>query len=142
MSNLPGQMLDKFQGGPYSFALPIPTNSPIPLFDAEDDTGKFVKAILLNREKVLGARIYGATDYYTPEQIITDFQAVKTKDGQGGGAQQLPEAMYKEILKGTGLPEPFDEEMLQNMLLLPQFGYYGGADLKQSQTVSSVPDVS
>jgi NmrA-like family len=135
MSNIPGQSLNNMQGV-YNFALPIPTNSPIPLFDTENDSGKFVKAILLNREKVLGARIYGATDYYTPEQIIADFQAIKSTDGQGGGAKQVPEAMFKKILASKGLPEPLQEEMLENMLLMPQFGYYGGADLKESLAVS------
>ncbi|ETI20211.1 hypothetical protein G647_08245 [Cladophialophora carrionii CBS 160.54] len=138
MSNIPGQSLNNMQG-PYSFALPIPTDSPIPLFDTEHDTGKFVKAILLNREKVLGQRIYGATDYYTPEQIIADFQAVKTKDGQGGAAKQVPEPAFKKILAGKGLPEPFQDEMLENMLLMPQFGYYGGADLKASHSILNEP---
>ncbi|KAJ9614658.1 hypothetical protein H2200_002795 [Cladophialophora chaetospira] len=138
MSNIPGQSLNNFQG-PYNFALPISTKSPIPLFDADEDTGKFVKGILSNREKVLGARIYGATDYYTPEQIIADFQAVKPKDGQGGVAVQLPEAVFKNIIAGNGLPEQFQDELLENMLLMPQFGYYGGADLKESHSIVDEP---
>ncbi|KIX08900.1 uncharacterized protein Z518_03557 [Rhinocladiella mackenziei CBS 650.93] len=138
MSNIPGQSLNNKQG-PYNFALPIPTNSPIPLFDTEADTGKFVKGILLNREKVLGARIYGASGYYTPERIIADFQAVKPKDGQGGRALQVPEEMFKKVLASKGLPPPLQEEMLQNMLLMPQFGYFGGADLKQSQSIVDEP---
>ena len=136
MSNIPGQNLNNIQGT-YNFALPIPINSPIPLFDTERDTGKFVKGILLNREKVLGARIYGATDYYTPEQIIADFQVVKPRDGSGGSAIQVPEELFKKILASVGLPEPLQEELLENMLLMPQFGYYGGADLKASHSVGS-----
>jgi len=135
MANIPGQSLNNMQGA-YNFALPIPTNSPIPLFDTEADTGKFVKAILLNREKVLGACVYGATDYYTPEQIIADFQAVKPEAGKGGAARQVPEEMFKKILAGKGMPEPIQDEVLENMLVMPQFGYYGGADLKESQSVS------
>lgn len=135
MANIPGQSLNNMQGA-YNIALPIPTNSPIPLFDTEADTGNFVKAILLNRDKVLGARIYGATDYYTPERIIAEFQAVKPEAGKGGAAKEVPPEMLKKILADKGMPEHIQDEMLENMLVMPQFGYYGGADLKESQSVS------
>jgi uncharacterized protein YbjT (DUF2867 family) len=138
MSNIPGQSLNNMQG-PYNFALPIPTDSPMPLFDTERDTGKFIKAILLNRETTLGKRIYGATDYYTPAQIISDFQVVKPQDGQGGKAIQVPEAAFKKVLGGKGMPEHLQEEMLENMLLMPQFGYYGGDSLKSSHSVGLDP---
>ncbi|KIW74256.1 hypothetical protein Z517_12196 [Fonsecaea pedrosoi CBS 271.37] len=139
MSNIPGQSLNNMQG-PYNFALPIPTDSPIPLFDAEHDTGKFVKAILVHRDDgVLGRRIYGATAYYTPEQILAEFQAVKTRDGQGGAARHVPEEAFKKVLAAKGMPEPIQDEMLQNMLLMPQFGYYGGADLAKSHAILDEP---
>jgi uncharacterized protein YbjT (DUF2867 family) len=63
MENIPGQSLNNMQGK-YNFALPIATDSPIPLFDTARDTGKFIKGILLHRGQTLGKRIYGATDYY------------------------------------------------------------------------------
>lgn len=137
MANIPGQSLNNMQGA-YNFALPVPTNSPIPLLDTEADTGKFVKGILLHREKVLGARIYGATDYYTPEQIIAGFQAVKPEAGKGGAAREVPAEMFKKILGSKGLPEPLQEELLQNMQLMPQFGYYGGASLEDSRSVRTI----
>ncbi|OAP55331.1 hypothetical protein AYL99_10304 [Fonsecaea erecta] len=139
MSNIPGQSLNNMQGGTWNFALPIPVDAPMPLFDADADTGKFVKAILLHHDRVLGARIYGATAYYTPQQIIADFQAVKARDGQGGAARQVPEEAFKKVLASKGLPEPFQDEMLENMLLMPQFGYYGGADLAESQAILDEP---
>lgn len=138
MANIPGQSLNNMQGA-YNFALPVPTNSPIPLLDTEADTGKFVKGILLHREKVLGARIYGATDYYTPEQIIAGFQAVKPEAGKGGAAREVPAEMFKKILGSKGLPEPLQEELLQNMQLMPQFGYYGGASLEDSRSIVGEP---
>jgi hypothetical protein len=93
---------------------------------------------LLHREKVLGARIYGATDYYTPEQILADFQTLKPETGKGGAARQVPVEMFKKILGSKGLPEFLQEELLQNMQLMPQFGYYGGASLEDSHSVSSI----
>lgn len=138
MANIPGQSLNNMQGA-YNFALPIPIDSPIPLLDTEADTGKFVKGILLHREKVLGARIYGATDYYTPEQIIADFQAAKPEAGKGGATREIPGEMFKKILSTKGLPEPLQEELLQNMQLMPQFGYYGGASLVDSHSIVGEP---
>jgi hypothetical protein len=43
--------------------------------------------------------------------------------------------MFKGILGKKGLPEKFHDEMLQNMQLMPQFGYYGGDSLKESHSV-------
>lgn len=40
-----------------TLALPIPTNSRIPLVAPQYGTGKFVKGILLNREKTLGRQV-------------------------------------------------------------------------------------
>ncbi|OQU98237.1 hypothetical protein CLAIMM_04053 [Cladophialophora immunda] len=133
MSNIPGQSLNNAQGGAWNLALPIPPDAPMPLFDADADTGKFVKGILLHRDRVLGARVYGATGYYTPQQILADFQAVKARDGPGGAARQVPEEAFKKVLAAKGLPAPIQDEMLENLLLMPQFGYYGGADLGESQ---------
>ncbi|KAK2855748.1 hypothetical protein FQN49_004877 [Arthroderma sp. PD_2] len=138
MSNIPGQSLNNMEGV-YNFSNPIPANSPIPLIDTELDTGKFVKAILLNREKVLGKQIYGATDYYTPEQIIADFQAVKPQDGKGGAAIQIPDQAFKGFLAMNGMSEEAQEEMLQNMQLLYLYGYYGGESLKESLALLDEP---
>jgi hypothetical protein len=135
MSNIPDASLNNAQGT-YNMALPIPTDSPIPLFDATRDTGKFVKGILLNRGKLLGTRVYGATDYYTPERIIKDFQEVKPENGSGGKAVQIKESLFKQILGSMGMPEAIQEEMLENMLLMAEFGYYGGANLNESHSVS------
>ena len=137
MSNLPGKMLrPNPQTNAYAVALPIPTNSPIPLLDTEADTGKFVKGMLLNPQKTLGKRIYGATDYYTPEQIIDEFKAFKPEASKDAKAMELPHAVFKGILGKTGAPEPIQEEMLQNMLLMSTYGYFGGDSLAESQAVS------
>ena len=50
--------------------------------------------------------------------------------------EKLNEAAFKKILAGKGMPEHLQEEMLENMLLMPQFGYYGGESLKASHAVS------
>jgi hypothetical protein len=74
----------------------------MPLIDTETDTGKFVKGILLNREKVLGKQILGATDYYTPTQIIETFKAAKPTDSKDAVAIEIPGEVFKGFLAKTG----------------------------------------
>ncbi|EFR01094.1 hscarg protein [Nannizzia gypsea CBS 118893] len=138
MSNISAGALNN-ASGIYNLSNPVPNDTPIPLFDSSRDTGKFVKAILLNREKVLGKQVYGATDYYTPDRIIAEFQAVKSQDGQGGAAIRIPDEDFKGILAIGNMSEKAREEMLQNMQLLYMFGYYGGASLKESLDLLDEP---
>ncbi|KAL8939699.1 MAG: hypothetical protein Q9216_003213 [Gyalolechia sp. 2 TL-2023] len=135
MSNLPGMSLRDMGEGKWALALPMPANSPIPLFDAEGDTGKFVKAMFLNEEKVLGKRIYGATAYYTPVEILDQFKELFPETGKQAAFSQLPGEVFKGIMASTGAPEPIQEEMLQNMRLMPEFGYYGGDGLESSLAI-------
>lgn len=129
MSNLPGASLREMPDGKWGLALPIPDDSPIPLFDTANDTGKFVKAMFLNEQKVLGKRVYGATAYYTPSQILQEFKELYPSVGKDAGYSQLPGDVFKGILAATGAPEVIQEEMLQNMRLMLEFGYYGGDSL-------------
>ena len=119
MSNLPGGMLRQLPpNNDWALSLPIPGTTPIPLLDTADDTGKFVKAILLNREKTLGKRIYGATDYYTINEIIKEFQETFPEAGKNAKANELPHEVFKGILAQGGYLEEGQEELLQNMRLM------------------------
>ncbi|KAH8813158.1 putative NmrA-like family domain-containing protein 1 [Xylogone sp. PMI_703] len=135
MSNLPGGMFRPNTSSQlWTLNLPIPTTSPVPLFDTASDTGKFVKGILLNREKVLGKRIPGATAYYTVEQIVSEFREMFPEAGKGAMAVQVPESEYIGNLVKAGRSPESAEEMAQNMRLMGEFGYFGGMDLKESHS--------
>jgi len=144
MSNMPGQtILPMSQTGAYTLALPIPPTSPIPLIDVVADTGKFIKAMLLNQSKVEGKRILGSVKYYTPEELIQDFKKVKPVAGaKGGGAVaiQIPDEVFKNIMATTGASSKIQEELLQNFQLMADggFGYYGGESLEFSHSVSPI----
>jgi len=97
----------------WTLGLPIPTSSKIPLLDTADDTGKFVKGILVNREKALGKRIYGATDYYTMDEIIEAFKEDFPEAGKTAKAVSLPHEVFKGALAKNGLPAEAAEELLQ-----------------------------
>lgn len=136
MANIPGGMMRQLPpNNEWTLALPIPTTTPMPLLDTADDVGKFVKGILLNREKALGKRIYGATDYYTVAQVVKEFQEVFPEAGKTAKAVELPHQVFKSILGGAGTPEEAQEELLQNMRLMNEFGYYGGAKLDESHSI-------
>ncbi|KAK2735195.1 hypothetical protein FQN57_001335 [Myotisia sp. PD_48] len=140
MSNIPNQMLNNATGV-YNFSLAMPTNTPIPMFDAARDTGKFVKAMLLKEEKVRGKQIIGATYYHTPQQIIADFQAAKPRDGKGGRAVQLTAKEYEDVLasKGAAVHAAARKELAETMQLISEFGYYGGTSLAESHSILDEP---
>lgn len=139
MSNIPGSMLmPNPRSEEHEFVLngAFPKSTHIPLLDAAGDTGKIVKAILLNREKLLGKRVLAATDYYTPDDIIKAFQAAYPKAGKGAHFNQLSEDVYKGILGSVGMPKKAQDELYENMAFMDEFGYYGKASLDESHAVS------
>lgn len=140
MANIPGGSLRQTPDGKWDLSLPIPDDSPIPLFDAEHDAGKFVKAMFLNEDKVLGKRVYGATAYYTPAQLVEEFKELFPSDAKDAGYTQITHDVFKGAMASTGAPEVIQEEMLQNMRLLSEFGYYGGDTLDFSLGVSHFPN--
>lgn len=142
MSNLPGKMIRPSpQTGAYTLAMPIPTTSHVPLLDTENDTGKFVKGMMLNQAKVEGKRILGATAYYEPARIIEEFKAAKPEDTKGAVAIEIPGEVFKGFLGKTGAPPAVQEEMLQNMQLMADggFGYFGGESLDFSLSILGEP---
>ncbi|KAJ4267125.1 hypothetical protein NW762_003223 [Fusarium torreyae] len=118
-------MIRKNEYGTYSWALPVDGDkAKVPIFDVGSDSGKFVKAAIKHFPSTLNKRIYAASDYYSPNQMLADFNDVT---GKNATFYQAPPDVFK-----TFLPAPIAEEMTENMLLLEDPGYYGGADLKES----------
>ena len=136
MSNFTGGMLHPNpDSSEHEFVVtfPIPDYTPIPLFDAADDTGKFVKGILTHRDEVLGKRVLAATDYYTCKEIVDAFGEVKKEDGKDSHFVQISEQVFKDSL--GGMPDRGKHEMYENMLFMTDFGYYGKAGLGESHAV-------
>ncbi|KAL1797068.1 hypothetical protein ACET3X_005608 [Alternaria dauci] len=126
MSNLE-TMIRPGQDGVLTWALPVGRDARFPLIDIKSDTGKFVKSIIKNRQSVLGARIFGAQDYYTPIQILDQLAKVT---GKKTSFLQVDENTYKSFL-----PEFMAEELLQNHLFIENPGYYGGERLEKSHEI-------
>lgn len=132
MSNLPGGMLKPDDEGAWTLRLPFGADKPIPLFDPPADAGKFVKGIVLNRDRVLDKRILAASSYTTPAQIIQVFQKLFPEAGQ---TARFEKAGFEEYKKGVRGPEYIQEETLENMRLIGEFGYYGGEGLEASHEI-------
>lgn len=120
----------------FTLALPMPPTTPIPFFDAAADSGKFVKAMVLKREQVLGKNVLGATDYYPIEAVPKTFKEVKGKEAQ---FMRIDEGTFKGFMAGAGMPDFAQTEMYENMAFMDEFGYYGKADLGWSLGVCSLP---
>lgn len=83
-----------------------------------------MKPALKRPQEFNGKQILAATDYYTVDRIVSEFQEVTGKNIQF--AQVTPE-QYKSFL-----PEAIGQEMLENHLFIESPGYYNGASLKES----------
>ncbi|KAI4170950.1 MAG: hypothetical protein LQ343_004608 [Gyalolechia ehrenbergii] len=116
----------------YTLALPMPPSTPIPFFDAAGDTGKFVKAMLLKRDKVLGKNVLAATDYYAAADVPKIFEQVKQELGKGAQFMTIDKETYKGFLTGAGMPEFAAQELYENMAFIDEFGYFGKESLDWS----------
>ncbi|KAK4950224.1 hypothetical protein LTR10_011203 [Elasticomyces elasticus] len=112
------------EGGSYSLALPVDgKKAQIPLLDAAGDTGKFVRAIIQDYPASVGKQVRAAVDYYTPERLVAEFSEVL---GRPASFMQIPAEMFKSFL-----PPPVAQEILENMFLFEDPGYYAGATLSE-----------
>ncbi|KAG8163199.1 hypothetical protein KVR01_006496 [Diaporthe batatas] len=80
-------------------------DAPFPVFDAGEDTGKWVKAIVLQREKLLGKRVYAATAYLTPLEMIAGFKKVFPQAGASASFLSTSHEQFVGALTGSGMPE-------------------------------------
>ncbi|KAF4457128.1 hypothetical protein F53441_916 [Fusarium austroafricanum] len=115
----------KNEDGSFGWALPADGDkTKVPIFDVGADMGKFVKAAIKHFPNTLNKRIYAASDYYSPNKIISEFSEVIGKPAK---FQQVPADVFESFL-----PPPIAKELTENMMLLESPGYYNDADLKES----------
>ncbi|KAL5611741.1 uncharacterized protein BROUX77_001897 [Berkeleyomyces rouxiae] len=134
MSNLSfGMLSNQSPSGDWTLSMPVPASAPVPLFDAAEDTGKFVKAIVLNREKLLSKQVLGATSYMKLSEILETFKNTFPVVGAKASYFEVPKDMYLDMMAKSGMPAPL--ELYENMRLLNDFGYYGGESLDASHKI-------
>ena len=102
----------------YKISLPVPSTTKWPLLSVNEDTGKYVKAILLNREKLLGKQICAAEEKYTIGETIK----VMNEGGMDIAFEQYSIEQYQKALAEKGLPDFFIEDMTENMSFVEELG--------------------
>ncbi|BCR92589.1 NmrA/HSCARG family protein [Aspergillus chevalieri] len=122
-------MIRKGDDGIYNLAYPVTNNAKFPLIDIPEDLGKFVLAAIKKRTSLIGAQILASADYYTPTQILADFEAVTGKKTR---YVQVDAASYKGFM-----PAPVADELLENHLFIEEPGYYNGRSLEGSKRLLS-----
>jgi len=134
MQNLPAVMFHKDEGSDtWILDLPMEDDARIPMIDIED-TGKYVKAILENKDEWLGKDVYGAERYYSPPEVVEIFQ--KQYPAQKAKFVGLSEEEFTKNMEAQGRPRHIAEEMAESMMLMnKQYGYYSNADLTESNKV-------
>ncbi|KAH8682397.1 NmrA-like family protein [Xylariales sp. PMI_506] len=139
MTNLPGGM---FRSSPadksWTLGLPISSNAIIPMYYTAD-TGKYIKAAVLNQDKVLGKRLLAATAYMTGQEIVDGFKKVFPESGKTAKYFEVPEEAFRGALKGMGRPDFVVDEMYENMKLMDTFGYFGGDSLDWTHSLLEDP---
>lgn len=115
----PIREIKKNEQGIYVFNVPFdPKTTRIPLFDAADDAGLFVNAILLHGSATIGQRVLAASGYITPDEITQIYSEVT---GRKAITNQIT---LKEL--HDALPPAVAEELTGNMQLVGSPGYYAG----------------
>ncbi|VUC28456.1 unnamed protein product [Clonostachys rosea] len=111
--------------GTFVLSLPIdPNKAQFPLMDVLNDYGKFVKAGIKHFPASSGRTIYAAGSYYTPNELLKEFSEVM---GVETAFQKIDDDTFKSFMTPK-----VAQELLENMLLLEEPGYFGGADLAES----------
>ncbi|KAJ8132652.1 hypothetical protein O1611_g975 [Lasiodiplodia mahajangana] len=132
MTGIPGEMFTAHPpDNTCTFALPVASSAIIPMYHP-GDTGKYVKAIVLNANELLGHRVLGATAYMTAQEVVEGFAKVFPEAGKTAKYFQVPEAMFTSLMTSKGLPDFAILELYENIQLLEEFGYFGGASLDES----------
>ncbi|OGM44797.1 hypothetical protein ABOM_006218 [Aspergillus bombycis] len=120
-------MIRKGDDGIYTLAYPVANTARFPLIDIPEDLGKFVVAAIKNRDQVIGTQILAAADYYTPTDILRDFEEVT---GQKTRFVQVDHDTYKSFM-----PPAAADELLENHLFIENPGYYNGRSLDESKSL-------
>jgi uncharacterized protein YbjT (DUF2867 family) len=118
MQNLSGPMAPRPVGdGTYAVFNFVSPQTQCPMIEIEEDTGKFVGAILAEPEKYEGKFFSAATALYSFEEVV---EIVSKKTGETVKYIQIPESVYRSFLP------PVAADLLVEMFsFIQDFGYYG-----------------
>lgn len=117
----------------YKFSVPFPTNIKLPMISVNEDTGKYAKAILLNREKVLGKQVLVGEKDYSPDDIV---RIMRDVGGLDVVSEEITHGEYRKSLAMRGVPDFFIDDMSDNMRYIQTYGFFNGKSLDGGHEVS------
>jgi hypothetical protein len=91
-----------------------------------------VASILLRRDELLGANVYGAAGWWSGEEVVESFKKVT---GKPAVYAELPSDVWKGFMPN----EVIGQEMLENFLLIKDYKYFG---LDAEEGVAKAQEVS
>ncbi|KAH8744838.1 NmrA-like family protein [Diaporthe sp. PMI_573] len=117
--------------GAYAIFLPFGADRPVALFDTAD-TGKFIKAIVLHWDEVVGKHVLGTSGDVTGDEIIATFKKVFPEAGKGASWHELDFDSWGAFVQGPGLMK---ETMVDNMKLIAEYGYFVGESYELTRRI-------
>lgn len=136
MTNLKGMIQPNPSTGVPTLNLPWHAeNTQVALFDVVKDTGKFVAGLLLaDAKSVDGIRVHGVSEWATPNEIVA---TLSKTIGTEVAFREIPAETFKGFL-----PPPIAMEMMENMLLIRDWSYFGkGAEKTQAESDKILGDM-
>lgn len=124
MTNLKGSIRKDAEKDEYTLSFPFPSSVKIPYFHPGVDTGNFVAGALSKPESFTPGEngnpttILEASGFWSGDEVAEFF---KTATGKTLNYFQTPEDLF---LTFFSTPE-VGKEMLENMLLIRDYGYFG-----------------
>jgi len=113
------QSIRKTDQGNYVWNIPFDADTTkIPLFNAPDDTGLFVSAILLHGSSMLGKHVPAASGLYSPSEMVKTFVEVT---GEKALTNRITFKQFHDAL-----PPPVADELTGNFQLVESPGYFVG----------------
>ena len=102
------------QTGEYTMVLPCPSTTRMPIIDAANSTGPFVRALVEDEEP--GTKLIACDSYLDMGQILDTWSRVT------GKTARFVEMPVEEMSKVTGIPR----EILDGPAFVGEFGYAAG----------------
>lgn len=131
MSNFP-QALQKTEDG-YALANNLAPDTKVPLYEVNNDTSKFVAGILAQTEKPSGKRVFGATGWYTPTEMVATIEKVS-------GKKVTFSSVSDQVYEGF-LPPNIAKELTETFAFIREFAYYGpGAEEGVAESLKIVTE--
>ncbi|KAH8801515.1 hypothetical protein F5884DRAFT_685069 [Xylogone sp. PMI_703] len=120
----------------YKISVPVPGTRVFPLLSANEDVGKYVWAIFQNREKYLGEEICGAEREYSLDEMV---KILREDGGLDIVLEQCSTEEYKARLAAMGLPGFFQDDMVETMQYVTEYGYFPKGKIEVGHEILSEP---